>query len=80
MDNLSVMMIYQHIPRVVREGYIKKRCKELSEVTGTMPAAITDNEIVFFILAKEPAIQTKVCAVLDDYMKTYTVLTNCRCN
>ena len=80
MDDLSVMMIYQHIPRVVREGYIRKRCKELSEATGTMPATITDNEIVFFILAKEPALQIKICAVLEDYMKTYTLLSTCRCS
>ena len=79
MDKRSVMMIYQHIPRVVREGYIRKRCKELSEFTGTMPSTITDNEIVFFILANEPALQIKICAVLEEYMKTYTLLNKCRC-
>jgi hypothetical protein len=79
MDTNSILVIYQHIPRVIRKGYIKKRCGDLTGVIGTMPATITDNEIVFFILAKETALQTKICAVLGEYMKTYTVLHACQC-
>ena len=30
MDHQSVLMIYQHLPRLIREGYIKKRCRELA--------------------------------------------------
>ncbi|RPI35937.1 MAG: hypothetical protein EHM53_13165, partial [Methanoregulaceae archaeon] len=47
MDNQSVLMIYQHLPRVTREGYIGKRCRELAAVTHSRPETITDNEIVF---------------------------------
>ncbi len=80
MDTNSIIMIFQRIPRVIRKGYIKKRCVDLSQTIGTTPATITDNEIVFFILAKEPALQIKICAVLEDYMKTYNVLHTCRCS
>jgi hypothetical protein len=79
MDPQSIMVIYQHIPRIIREGYIKKRCREISEVTGTVPSTITDNEIVFFILAKDPALHTQICAVLADYMKSYTLHYECGC-
>ncbi len=50
MDHPSVLMIYQHLPRVTRAGYIKKRCRELAAITHSRPETITDNEIVFFIL------------------------------
>ena len=57
MDHQSVLMIYQHLPRVTREGYIKKRCRELAAITHSRPETITDNEIVFFILTKNPHVQ-----------------------
>ena len=79
MDNYSILMIYQHIPRVVREGYIGKRCNELAVVTAVRPETITDNEIVFFVMTKNPLIRTRICAVLEEYAEKYNVLSTCDC-
>ncbi len=80
MDHQSVLMIYQHLPRVIREGYIKKRCRELGTITHSRPETITDNEIVFFILAKNPQHKTRLCAVLGDYADRYNTLIACDCD
>jgi hypothetical protein len=77
MDHLSILMIYQHLPRVTRTGYIEKRCRELAAVTHSRPETITDNEILFFILTKNPEIETRLCAVLGDYADKYNTLVAC---
>ena len=77
MDNSSVLMIYQHIPRVIREGYIDKRCDELAAVIHSRPDTVTDNEIVFFIMTKNPQIKTRICAVLGDYEDNYDLMGGC---
>jgi len=77
MDNRSLLMIYQHLPRVTRAGYIEKRCRELAAVTRSRPETITDNEIVFFILTKNPLQKTRLCAVLGDYADKYNTLVTC---
>jgi hypothetical protein len=79
MDNRSILMIYQHLPRVTRAGYIEKRCRELAAISHSRPETITDNEIVFFILTKNPLIRTRLCAVLGDYADTYNTLLACDC-
>jgi len=79
MDNYSILMIYQHIPRVIRAGYIKKRCKDIAAITRSGPETITDNEIVFFILTKNPQLKTRLCAVLGDYAEKYNTLSACDC-
>ncbi|MDD1684192.1 MAG: hypothetical protein LUO98_10210 [Methanoregula sp.] len=77
MDHQSVLIIYQHLPRVTREGYIQKRCGELAALTHSQPETITDNEIVFFILTKNPQLKTRLCAVLGDYADRYNTLISC---
>jgi hypothetical protein len=79
LDNQSILMIYQHLPRVTRAGYIKKRCGELAAITHTRPETITDNEIVFFILTKNPMFRTRLCAVLGDYSDQYNTMSVCDC-
>jgi hypothetical protein len=79
MDNQSILMIYQHIPRVVRIGYIRKRCRDIAAITHSRPETITDNEIVFFILTKNPLLKTRLCAVLGDYADQYVALSACDC-
>lgn len=79
MYHQSVLMIYQHLPRVIRDGYIKKRCRELATLTHSRPETITDNEIVFFILTKNPQHKTRLCAVLGEYADRYNTLTACDC-
>lgn len=79
MDHQSVLMIYQHLPRVARDGYIKKRCRELAAITHSRPETITDNEVVFFILTKNALFRTRLCAVLGDYADSYNTLITCDC-
>jgi len=79
MDPQSVLMIYQHLPRVTRDGYIGKRCGELAAITHSRPETITDNEIVFFILTKNPQLKTRLCAVLGEYADKYNTLIACDC-
>ena len=79
LDHQSVLMIYQHLPRVTRSGYIEKRCRELAANTHSRPETITDNEIVFFIMTKNPQIKTRLCAVLGDYADKYNTLITCDC-
>ena len=71
MDNTSIMMIYQHIPRVVRSMYIRHRYEQLAELTGSSPLSITDNEIVFFLLCKNPDLKTKLGVVVGEYINHY---------
>jgi hypothetical protein len=77
MDNRSILMIYQHLPRLTRRGYINKRCGEIAAVTRSRPETITDNEIIFFILTKNPMVKTRLCAVLGEYAAIYNTLITC---
>ena len=79
MDSSSILMIYQHIPRAVRKGYIERRCKDIAAITHSRPETITDNEIIFFILTKNPLLKTRLCAILGDYADKYQVLSACDC-
>jgi hypothetical protein len=74
MDNHSIMMIYQHFPRKPHNEYIKFRCSQLNQLTGQDPVTITDNEIVFFLITKNPVLKRKIGAVLGEYMSHYPVL------
>ena len=77
MDNTSILMIYQHFPREIRKGYIRSRCSQLSELTGTQPVSITDNEIVFFLLVKEPKIRRRLIDIVANYANSYPMLHSC---
>ena len=80
MDTGSVMMIYQHFPRVTRGGYAKHRCEQLAELTGSAPVTITDNEIIFFLLAKNPKTRSRLEIVLERYANTYPALDSPACS
>jgi len=71
MDRSSVLMIYQHFPRVSREGYVRRRRAELEQCTGARPLSLTDNEIVFFFLAKETRLNAELDRALASYIDPY---------
>jgi len=77
LDDASILMIYQHLPRETREGYIRRRCSQLDELTGTEPVSITDNEIVFFLLAKDPVLRDRLIDIVATYANTYPMLRSC---
>ncbi|MFA4862037.1 MAG: hypothetical protein WC598_14875 [Methanoregula sp.] len=77
MDKNSVLMIYQHFPRVKHDGYVRERGSRLNELTGMDPLTITDNEIIFFLLAKDPKLRTRVEEIIERYANSYPLLTSC---
>lgn len=79
MDRHSVLMIYQHIPRVVRDGYIRHRCHQLEELTGSRAVPITDNEIVFFLIAKDAGKERELERAIGAYIAQYPALSTDRC-
>ena len=74
MDMSSILMIYQHFPRVKHEQYIRRMRIQLEECTGSGPVTITDNEIVFFLLAKNQKLADRLRNALECYSDTYPEL------
>lgn len=79
LDAESVLLIYQHFPRKVHADYIRQRCSQLSELTGSSPLTITDNEILFFICTKTPRMQERLEMVLESYANSYPALCSHTC-
>lgn len=79
LDNDSVLLIYQHFPRKVHEDYIRQRCSQLSELTGSTPLTITDNEIIFFLCTKRDGMQKHLELVLEKYANSYPAISSRSC-
>lgn len=79
LDVNSILLIYQHFPRKVHENYIRQRCSQLSELTGSSPLTITDNEIIFFVCTKSPGMRERLELVLEKYADSYPALSSCSC-
>lgn len=80
MDAGSALMVYQHFPRESHDGYVRRRCKKIHEVTGAYPLTITDNEIIFFVLVKNPKLREQMEDVLSRYANSYPVLESGGCH
>jgi len=74
MDSGSILMIYQHFPRGKHGDFISDTRVNLEKCTGLNPAAITDNEAVFFILAKNEKLAARLKNSLECYADTYPAL------
>lgn len=73
MDEGSILMIYQYLPRQPRQEYLNKRCEELKEkVAGDYPVCVDDNEIAFFFLTKDEALEHSLIHVIGDYAEGYS--------
>ena len=79
MDAGSILMIYQHIPRVKRTGYIRNRCSQLEKLTGSVPVVITDNTIAFFFLVKNLKQPRCLNDCIESYANSYPDLKSCTC-
>jgi hypothetical protein len=79
MDTGSILMIYQHFPRVKRGAYIRNRCSQLATLTGSIPVAITDNEIIFFLITKNPKLKERMKNCIGSYADSYPDLNSCSC-
>ncbi len=71
----SILMIYQHLPRQHRPTYIYGRTMELKQLTGRRPLYLSDNEIIFFLLAKEEKQLKDLCGAIARYRERYPRLT-----
>lgn len=70
----SLMMIFQYLPRENRPTYLYRRTMELKGLTGDLPEHITDNEVIFFFLCKNPALKEEMRSALRDYARLYPAL------
>jgi hypothetical protein len=80
MDARSILMIYQRFPRECPEGYVRDRCLRVAEATGIKPVSITDDEIVFFLLAKNAKLRERLGDDVAKYASTYPALRSCGCD
>lgn len=73
MSNESVLMIYQHFPRIKHNEYIKKRFRDIGEhiKPNCTPCFISDNDIIFFLLTKIPRMGKSVEKTIIKYNSTY---------
>lgn len=72
MDYNSLILVYQHIPRVKREIFFTQIGQKICKYTNTKdPMCLSDNRIVFFIIAKTDKLQNKTWRVLNNYAKEY---------
>jgi hypothetical protein len=74
MDRDSILMIYQHFPRVKHGEFLRRKCMQLEECTESGPAVITDKEIVFFLLTKNQKLAARLKNILECYADTYPAL------
>ena len=56
-----------------------RRCSEIYNLTDTHPITITDNEIVFFFIVKNPRLHESLEDVLSLYANTYPMLSSDSC-
>ncbi len=70
----SLMMIFQYLPRENRPSYLYRRTMELKGLTGDPPEYISDNEVIFFLLCKNPSLKEEMRGALRDYARLYAEL------
>ena len=68
MDSNSLIIVYQHIPREKRERFFAQVGKKICNCTNTKNLiCLSDNRIVFFIMAKTDKLKYKTRKVLNNY-------------
>ncbi len=69
MDEASILLIFQFIPRVKRNPYLERLCKRLRAwiAQGLPVHYISDNQVAFFALAKN----SKSRGELSDHLASY---------
>ena len=74
MDAGSVLMLYQHLSRGKHRDALPVIVDRLGECTGIKPLVITDNELVFFLFAKDQKLADRLQSSLECYADTYPAL------
>ena len=75
----SILMLYQHFPMFFsHEKFLASRSDDLNKCVGHSPLYITDNEIIFFFMARSAESEARVKGPLGHYNERYPRLaTNC---
>ena len=77
MGETSVLVIYQHLPRVHRKRLLYGIADRLIEhlqgekLKCPMPVSISDNQIAFIILAKDSERQAAVREAVNEYTRSH---------
>jgi hypothetical protein len=72
MGNTSILVIYQHLPRVHRKLFLYSTFSRLVEkLDCSMPVSIRDNLISFIIFAKTKQRQKEVRQALQEYTRSH---------
>lgn len=73
MGESSILMIFQHFPREAHHEYLHRRAGELTEkISGDEPICIDDNEIIFFFLTKNEALEHSLTHLIQEYAESYS--------
>lgn len=72
-DPPSLVMVYQHFPRVRRDEYVCLRLSQLRNCCRRTPLALADRQVVFFLLPTSD-IEEQVNSALHRYAGDYPVL------
>ena len=67
----SILMIYQQFPRVEHRRYVEQRLQQLQSQTQLSPCGISDEEIIFFFLARGERTRKRMIGVLHRYHYRY---------
>jgi hypothetical protein len=75
MDGNSLLVIFQFIPRVERRKYFMQIGRRLKTTLNCQAVLyVSDNQVVFFILTKDPGVQNHVTDTINGYSKTYDLI------
>jgi hypothetical protein len=77
MNEDSILMIYQHIPRENHKEYFCRRANELKNATEELPICVSDNEIIFFLLTKSSEVKEQLWGIISKYHGDYPKLWCC---
>jgi hypothetical protein len=73
MADSSILMLYQYLPRVPHQEYLEMRMHALNEyVSGNYPVCVDDDEIAFFFLTKNEALEHSLTHLIADYTERYS--------
>jgi hypothetical protein len=73
MDAKSILMVYQHYPRVQKDDFLHDSCHVFADsITGNDPICVFDSKNVFFIVTKSQKIEEKLIDLIGEYSESYS--------
>ncbi|MCJ2670039.1 MAG: hypothetical protein LN416_05965, partial [Candidatus Thermoplasmatota archaeon] len=76
MDDRSVLVVFQFIPRVKRSEFFSRICGRIGrEAAGDSTVQfISDNQVVFFMLTKQDAVHRAIEETVTSYAENYRLV------